>query len=241
MSAGLGVVELAGRVGLTVRTVRAYQSAGLIPPPVRRGKVAQYSPQHVALLSVISRLRQQGVGLQTIKKILEDRAVGAGPDIAGYARRLVDSMGDEAAVLLTREDLRQLWGEQLTEVRIGRLVRTAFLEPADETHFISPSRAVMQAGRELALLGVPLEGAIELTEALSEHTRFLADRYVDLLLRHVAPSAAALAADAGRCAEVRAALGRLGPLTAAAVQAALPLAVREQFEHALAVPEQLRT
>jgi DNA-binding transcriptional MerR regulator len=233
----LDVTELAHRAGLTVRTVRAYQTAGLIPPPARRGRVAYYGPRHLTLLSVISRLRGQGLGLRAIRTALEERAGGAGPDIAAYGRRLAESMGEPAPVLLTHEDLRELWGQQLTEERIERLVSTAFLQPVDQTRFVSPSRAVMQAGRELALLGVSLDGAIELTEALSAHTQLLAERYVDVLLRQVASSAAALATDPERCAEVRAALGRLGPLTASAVQAALPLAVREQFERALAAPE----
>jgi len=228
---GIGVDELARRVGLTVRTLRSYQSAGLIPPPVRRGKAATYGPTHEALLHVIAGLRQQGLGLQAIRHVLERGA--SGPDIAAYARQLVDSMEASDPVTLNRDDLSALWGAQLTRERLERLVSTAFLHQVDPTSYTSPTRVVMQTGRELAMLGVPLEGAVELTEALHEHLHLLASRYVDLLLRHVAAGASELAQDPARCAAVRASLERLGPLTAAALQAALPLALREQFERAL--------
>ena len=42
------VDELATACGLTVRTTRYYASLGLVPPPVRRGRMAYYDQVHLA-------------------------------------------------------------------------------------------------------------------------------------------------------------------------------------------------
>ena len=46
--APLTIDELAQRVGMTVRNIRAHQSRGLLPPPVVRGRTGYYGPDHVA-------------------------------------------------------------------------------------------------------------------------------------------------------------------------------------------------
>ena len=46
----LTVDELAAATGLTVRTTRYYAGMGLLPPPVRRGRMAYYGPEHRARL-----------------------------------------------------------------------------------------------------------------------------------------------------------------------------------------------
>lgn len=44
------VDDLAGRAGLPVRTIREYQTIGLLPPPRKRGRVGLYSRAHLARL-----------------------------------------------------------------------------------------------------------------------------------------------------------------------------------------------
>src|SRR3990170_3232949 len=71
MADSFRVEELAKRAKLSVDTVRYYQHRGLLPPPERNGRVAYYSPAHLARLSRIKELKQQGLSLQTIKRVLE--------------------------------------------------------------------------------------------------------------------------------------------------------------------------
>ena len=47
----LTIDELAVSTGMTVRTTRYYDSLGLLPPPVRRGRMAYYGPEHLAGLA----------------------------------------------------------------------------------------------------------------------------------------------------------------------------------------------
>src|SRR5687767_5326885 len=52
--AGLRIQDVADRVGLSVRTIRLYQTEGLVPSPRRHGRTALYDAEHVARLELIS-------------------------------------------------------------------------------------------------------------------------------------------------------------------------------------------
>ena len=74
----LTVDELAHRAGTTTRTVRAYQTKGLIPPPRKIGRVAYYGPEHLARLQLIERLLARGFLLSAIGDLLRASEEGAG-------------------------------------------------------------------------------------------------------------------------------------------------------------------
>ncbi|MBA2325629.1 MAG: MerR family transcriptional regulator, partial [Actinobacteria bacterium] len=54
---GVPIDELARRTGVTVRTIRAHQTAGLLPPPRVRGRTAYYGEEHARRLTAITRLQ----------------------------------------------------------------------------------------------------------------------------------------------------------------------------------------
>ena len=65
------VGELARITGVSVRTLHHYGEVGLLPPPARnRAGHRVYGAQHVARLQQILVLKQLGLGLSQIKKIL---------------------------------------------------------------------------------------------------------------------------------------------------------------------------
>ena len=52
----LTIDELAVAVGMTVRNTRYYASLGLMPPPIKRGRVAYYDDVHRARLGGLTGL-----------------------------------------------------------------------------------------------------------------------------------------------------------------------------------------
>lgn len=52
--------DLARKAGTTTRNVRGYQDRGLLPRPVRRGRIAVYSDAHLERLRVINNLLRRG-------------------------------------------------------------------------------------------------------------------------------------------------------------------------------------
>lgn len=64
--------ELARRTGLSVKTIRYYADAGLVPPITRTAAgYRRFDPDAVARLRLIRTLRELGVELATIRKILD--------------------------------------------------------------------------------------------------------------------------------------------------------------------------
>jgi DNA-binding transcriptional MerR regulator len=66
--------DLAHRAGLTVDTVRYYQTQGLLPPAERCGRAKVYGPEHLERLERIRELQQRRFSLAAIRAFLaEDR------------------------------------------------------------------------------------------------------------------------------------------------------------------------
>jgi DNA-binding transcriptional MerR regulator len=66
----LRVDELAARSGLSVDTVRFYQSKGLLGQPAREGRIAWYSNDHLEQLERVRALKGRGFTLDFIGRLL---------------------------------------------------------------------------------------------------------------------------------------------------------------------------
>lgn len=66
----LTVDELSRLAGMSARNIRAHQARGLLPAPIRRGRVAYYNAGHLRRLEAIHGLQQQGYNLVAIATIL---------------------------------------------------------------------------------------------------------------------------------------------------------------------------
>lgn len=73
------VEQLARKVGMSVRNIRAYQTRKLLDPPVREGRAAYYGSGHVRRLGSIQALQEQGFNLAAIEAMLGG-TVNAAPD-----------------------------------------------------------------------------------------------------------------------------------------------------------------
>lgn len=62
----LTLEDLSAATGMTARNVRAYQTKGLIPPPVRQGRRSVYGVEHLRRLQAIERARARGASLSLI-------------------------------------------------------------------------------------------------------------------------------------------------------------------------------
>jgi DNA-binding transcriptional MerR regulator len=67
--------DLVKQFGLTHRTLRFYESRGLIKP-VRRGSTRLYGPKHLERLAVIVKAKKLGLTLAAIKQLIGDEGSG---------------------------------------------------------------------------------------------------------------------------------------------------------------------
>jgi DNA-binding transcriptional MerR regulator len=88
--------ELARATGTTGRTIRSFQSQGLLDPPVLRGRTGYYGPEHVGILEAILRLQAQGFSLQSLQVLFSALRRGDSlADVVGLAAPLADSRPEE--------------------------------------------------------------------------------------------------------------------------------------------------
>jgi DNA-binding transcriptional MerR regulator len=90
VTALLSIGELSARTGLTVRTIRFYSDAGVVPPADRTDAGYRlYGPDAPARLGLVRALRDLGVSLDTIRRVLERELTLA--DVAAAHAAAVDA------------------------------------------------------------------------------------------------------------------------------------------------------
>ena len=205
----LTVDELAARTGMTVRTVRFYAAEGLLPAPVRRGRIAYYGGQHRMRLELIRELQDHGYTLAAIERVLAHIPHDASPaDFAMQAAMFAPWM-PERAEELDRAALERRAGRRLSREDVDLLVSLGVVERSgDDTFRTTPS--VLGMGLELIDLPVPAAVLREAAEVIHEHAAAVADGLTDVFRRGIwEPFRRGEAADRDQLAVV---VSRLRPL-----------------------------
>jgi DNA-binding transcriptional MerR regulator len=141
--------ELAHISGMPSRTIRFYNTQGMLPPPTMRGRVAYYSEEHLLVLNIIKELKErQNLPLETIKQMLEIRArygdVQMNLALKQRLLRPLTSGGQE--VLLSKEALIRQTGTN--EEWIDELTSQDLLFP------IKAEKGLMYSGDDILLLQI---------------------------------------------------------------------------------------
>jgi DNA-binding transcriptional MerR regulator len=204
----LNVDEVATRTGVTVRTIRYYQSEGLLPTPTRHGREVRYGDEHLERLQLITRLQERGLRLNAIAELL--RQGDAGTDWLGLTETLTQPWSEDRAQLLTQDELvARLDGVPVT---VDDLVRTGVVERRADTTpvvYLVPSPGMLDIALQLVALGLDVDVAAGLRRLLQERLRGLA---TDLVSRFTEEVSVTLLADAGP-ADLTRLLEQLRPLT----------------------------
>jgi DNA-binding transcriptional MerR regulator len=230
---GLTIDELAGRVGMTVRNVRAYQSRGLIPPPELRGRTGYYGEEHVQRLELIRDLQAEGFNLEAIKRILDRAPGGSVGEVLDFTRAVAAPFGDERPQVVDVDAFLERWGDQVTPDVARRAERLGLLRDLGEGRYELLSPRLQEAASELAELGVPLEPALDVTATMRKHSEAVARAYVRLFLDHVWRPFQEAGEPKEEWQRVREALEKLRPLAGEALMAMFGLVMTEAVERAL--------
>jgi DNA-binding transcriptional MerR regulator len=66
------VDELSAHTGVPSRTIRFYQTQDILPPPLRSGRIALYTQEHVDRLRLVSMLQTRGLRLSAIREVMHN-------------------------------------------------------------------------------------------------------------------------------------------------------------------------
>jgi DNA-binding transcriptional MerR regulator len=227
--------ELARRAGVASTTVRLYQARGLLPGPRLVGRTGYYDRAHLARLTLIGRLADQGFSLAGIGRLLETWQAGRDlGDLVGLEDEIDAVLGGGRSVTLDPSQLAaRLPAEARSPDLMARAGEMGLIEPTEDGRFRVPDRRFLDTGSALVGLGVPAAVVLDEWAHLRSVTDRLAERFVGLFETHVLPDGEASDLDGPRAAELAAALGQLRRLAeqvlAAALDASLARAAAERL------------
>lgn len=208
--AELSVEELAERTGVSVRTIRWYQSEGLLPPPGRSGREARYGQAHVERLDRIAGLQARGLRLQAVAEVLDGTA-GDAADWLGLGEALRRPwIDDRPVVLRDRELADRLAGtpDGTTDAleRSGVIERRPGAVPAS---WVVPSPELLDIALATIRLGLDPDAGARLRDLLQRRLRGAATALVAAFTEEVSTTQLAEQGP-GALAEL---LAQLQPLT----------------------------
>ncbi|MFA7765281.1 MerR family transcriptional regulator [Streptomyces sp. NPDC048723] len=125
---------LSRRTGLSVKTIRFYSDKGIVPPTGRSpAGYRLYGPDALARLDLARTLRDLGVDLATVRKVLDREA--SVPDVAEAHANALDVQIH--TLRLRRAVLRAIAGRGPTPIEMNLMHRLATLSRAEQHRLVS--------------------------------------------------------------------------------------------------------
>ncbi len=189
------VEQLSLQSGVSVDTVRYYQSKGLLDPPRREGRVAWYDTTHLERLTRIRALQQQGFSLAAIARLVSGELDAADEALLGELSGVaLPSTGSAAA---PRSDGAEAASFSLDELAVRTGVPLGLLKAVEAEGLLIPRRIAgderytegdveaCRAGLVLLEWGIPLSVLLETARSHREATDSLARVAVELFSEYV--------------------------------------------------------
>jgi DNA-binding transcriptional MerR regulator len=230
---GLTVDELAARVGVTVRNVRAYSARGLLPPPRMVGRTGYYGREHVARLILVREMLAEGYTLAMIERTLASAPPTASSTTLALHRALLAPwLRPEPEVLSGAELAARAGVPQSTEL-VDRLVELGLVERLGDERLRVLDPALLTAGLQVVELGVPPDELITAQARVNEHVREIAHTYVDMFVRTGWRAFVEAGAPPEELERIRATVARPQPVAAQALLAAFRTEMASAVEEAV--------
>ncbi len=168
---------------LPSRTIRFYQSRGLLRAPQIRGRAAVYTQAHVERLERIAQLQDRGLRIDTIRTLVErlDRGKLDVAEWLGIEEAIQKPWIDDRARTVSEAELYELAGRDRPGL-LSDLVRAKLLERHGDV-FLLKSPALLSAALKLDAAGVDLATAVAAWVILQRHMASLTRELVELFMR----------------------------------------------------------
>jgi DNA-binding transcriptional MerR regulator len=231
----LTVDELAARVGVTVRNLRAYSARGLLPPPRLVGRTGYYGREHVARLMLVREMLAEGYSLAMIERTLASAPPSASSATLALHRALLAPWLPPEPEIMTGAELAARAAVPEDSALVDRLVHLGLVERLGESRLRVLDPALLTAGLQVMGLGVPQDDLIDAQTRVNELVREIAQTYVRMFVESGWRALVDEGAPPEQLERARDMVARLQPAAAQALLAAF------RTEMATAVEEAVET
>jgi DNA-binding transcriptional MerR regulator len=215
----LTVDQLAARVGMTVRNVRAYAARGLLPAPRLVGRTGWYGPEHVARLMLVREMLGQGYTLAAVERALESTPTTASAGSLALHRALIAPWLPDLPVESDVATLTARVGVPSAPGVLADLAAMGVLELLEDDRIRILDPTLLEAGIQVVRLGIRPEALVEAQRQVIELVEQAADIYVDMFRRTVWQDFVAQGTPADGWPRIQEVVERLQPVAAQALLA----------------------
>jgi DNA-binding transcriptional MerR regulator len=174
--------DLARLAGTTTRNIRVYRDRGLLPPPLRVGRIALFNDTHLTRLRLITSMLDRGYNIAHVREMLsaweEGKNLG---DVLGLETAIVGTWTTEKPETMTLADAQRLVDdadafERLVALQVVRI---------DGTQATITRPKLIEAFNEIRGYGVELDKLIDLHEQIVPEIDKISDMLVRAGAEHV--------------------------------------------------------
>ncbi len=230
---GFPIEELSRRTGMTVRTLRAYQSKRVMPPPEVRARIGYYTERHVARVELVKELQAEGFKLETIARMLDQSGQGD-RDVLRFSRTVRSLFGEEPAQIVTIDELAARFQvESGAGALLSRAEKLGLIRRVDEQRFEEVAPRLLETGVLLQEYGVDAHQALKLLERLRKQADGVAKLYLDTFMTNVWKPFVAAGQPDEDWPRVERALQGLRPIAQEALSAVFDLVMSDRVDELL--------
>lgn len=174
--------QLALRADIPARTIREYQTMGLVHPPRRAGRIGLYDTSHLRRLQLIARLQQRGYSLAGIGDLLAAWRGGAAlTDILGLEPDQLVHV-DEPGAPATLDQLTGLL-PSLVPDRFDDLLATGIVEACGPERYCVPSPSLFQLAVDARDAGLEPDALLGLLDSFRAAAESVAEAVLDAVAK----------------------------------------------------------
>ena len=230
------IEELSRRTGMTVRSLRSYQSRKLLPPPTVRGRTGYYDERHVARIQLIQNLQSEGIKLHSIARML-DEGGRSDADLLQFTRSVQTMFTESDGSITTVGDLAGRFGVEDLEAGahlLERAERLGLVRHVDDVTYEELSPRLIDVGEHaVQALGLTPDEALDVVGKLRKHADGVAKIYLDLFVTNVWTPFAEADQPAEQWSDVQRALDEVRSLATEALMGAFELVMSERVGEVL--------
>jgi len=174
--------DLASVSQVPSRTIRFYQSKGVLPKPEIKGRVAFYGKPHLERLELIASLQDRGLRIEAIRELVAriDKGELDLGEWLGLEAQLQEPWANDQPTTMTEEELYQLAGRKRAGL-VNDLVRGKLVERRGNVFFV-PSPAMLSLGARLEAAGVDIDDFIRAKGILEKYLGRAAKDLTELVM-----------------------------------------------------------